>query len=261
MYKAWTIRRYKTDDREKIFKLYDIVHGIRSLAAEHQEIRTILREQNLGVARNRDFAIREANGELITWLDGDDFYYDNKIAMEWRALNTFSDGVSCSNVDIVDAGGAIIDIRDLSAFVGKQREVKLANIVCRRLPIPYQFLISKAIYERTGGIKGKFQLYEDWDFKIRLTALPVRWIWSGCVGMAYRQTGMGLSSAPVEEHSKAIGLILAENEALVTEILGADFYRQAIGAVPPAKSRRRARDLARSIVGRARRYMIGAPGV
>ena len=52
---------------------------IQSLAAIHPRIRPILRETNIGVAANRDLAVREARGELITTLDGDDYYYPEKI--------------------------------------------------------------------------------------------------------------------------------------------------------------------------------------
>ena len=234
---------------------------IRSLAAERARIRPIFRERNLGVARNRDFATREATGDFVTWLDGDDFYYDNKIELECRAIASRTAGVACSNLDIVKVDGTIISFRDVSSFVAMSREEKVATLAFRRGPIPSHFLIPKAIYERTGGIKSKFEIYEDWDFKIRLAAMPINWVWSGCVGMAYRQTGTGLSSVPVEEHAKAMRLVLAENEALLTEVLGMDGYRRAMRVVPPAKSRRRGRKELRSIVRLARRWLVKEPGI
>lgn len=234
---------------------------IRALAAECARLRPIFRERNLGVARNRDFATREAAGDFVTWLDGDDFYYDNKIELECRAIASRPVGVACSNVDIVDANGELVGYRDVSRFAGMPKEEVLEIFAFRRGGLPTHMFMPKSIYERVGGLRSKFQIYEDWDFKIRLAALPVRWVWSGCVGMAYRQTGTGLASVPVEEHAKAMRLVLAENEALLTEVLGIDGYRRVMRVVPPTKSRRRGRKALRSIVRLARRWLIKEPGI
>ena len=235
---------------------------IRALAAEYGKIRPIFREQNLGVARNKDLAIRGARGDLLTTLDGDDYYYDNKIELECRALNAFSDGVAYSNFDIVDANGAPLRFRDVSPLAGISREEVLDIFAFRRgQRIPRDFLLPKAIYERAGGIKRKFPLYEDWDFKIRLAALPVNWVWSGCVGMAYRQTGTGLASATLEEHAKVMRLVLVENEALLTEVLGPNGYQQALTVVSARGLRREASVSLAKVVRIARSCMIKEPGL
>ncbi len=234
---------------------------IRSLAGEHQEIRAIFRERNLGVNRNRDLAIRAARGDLITTLDGDDFYYDNKIALEWQALEATNAGVACSNIDIVHAGGAVMEARDFSAFVALPWVYKVKLLALRPGTNPRDFLMPKKIYEQVGGFRSKFALYGDVDFKIRLAALPVKWVWSGCVGAAFRQTGSGLSSAPVKEHAKALRLLLAENETLLTEVLGARGYRRALKGVPPGRFRARARGWLGSAARVARRRLIGESGV
>jgi len=234
---------------------------IRELAAEHDKIRPIFREQNLGVNRNRDLAIRAAAGDFVTFLDGDDFYYENKLALEWQALEAANTGVACSNIDVVDAGGAVIETRDFSAFVGMPREDKVKLLALRPGANPRDFLMPKKIYEQAGGFRSKFALYGDVDFKIRLAALPVKWVWSGCVGAAFRRTGSGLSSALVKEHAKALRLLLAENETLLTEILGARGYRRALKVVPAGRFRARARRWLGSAARVARRRLIGESGV
>ena len=206
---------------------------IRSLAAEHENIRIILREQNLGVARNRDFAIREANGELVTWLDGDDFFYDNKTEMELRALETVGGAVAVSSINIVDANGNVLNYRDVSPFSNTSKEEALEILAYRRGGLPRNMLIAKKIYEGVGGIKSKFHLYEDWDLDIRLAARQVRWAWSGCVGYGYRRIGAGLSAVPVDEHYKAMRAVLEENMTVLEGALGPDTYRRAIEIVCP----------------------------
>lgn len=54
---------------------------IRSLADAHPTIKAVFRDANLGVAANRDLAIRAVSKDLVTTLDGDDFYYPPRSKM------------------------------------------------------------------------------------------------------------------------------------------------------------------------------------
>jgi len=69
---------------------------IRSFANQYSILRPIFREKNLGVAANRDLAVRVATSHLITTLDGDDYYFPNKIENEYLALEAGGD-VAFSN--------------------------------------------------------------------------------------------------------------------------------------------------------------------
>ena len=65
----------------------------------------------------------------------------------------------------------------------------------------------------------------------------------------------------VEEHAKVMRLVLAENEALLTDVLGPSGYRQALTVVPPRRSRRPAR-VSLTKVGRlARRWLLKEPEI
>src|SRR2546423_14971637 len=59
---------------------------IRSLADAHASIRPILRDRNLGVTLNRDLALREATGDFVTSLDGDDYFLPEKLEKETEAI-------------------------------------------------------------------------------------------------------------------------------------------------------------------------------
>ena len=49
-------------------------------------IKTVFNEQNNGAARSRNQAISMCEGEIITYLDGDDIFYENKIKTEYDCL-------------------------------------------------------------------------------------------------------------------------------------------------------------------------------
>jgi glycosyltransferase involved in cell wall biosynthesis len=60
-----------------------------------------LRERNLGVAANRDLGIRDARGDFITQLDGDDPFLPTMIEAEAKALGQRSHAIACSDVRII----------------------------------------------------------------------------------------------------------------------------------------------------------------
>ena len=58
---------------------------IDALSHAFPNINPIIRERNLGVSANRDLAMREAHGDFVTYLDGDDHFLPTKIEAEARA--------------------------------------------------------------------------------------------------------------------------------------------------------------------------------
>ena len=69
--------------------------GTYELATEYrlQDSRVrILRQENGGVARARNFAIREAAGSYIAPIDADDLWHPRKIELQIQALGNFPEG-------------------------------------------------------------------------------------------------------------------------------------------------------------------------
>ena len=49
-------------------------------------IRAFCHKQNLGVAKNKAFAQRQARGDWLSYLDGDDRFLPRKLEKEWEAI-------------------------------------------------------------------------------------------------------------------------------------------------------------------------------
>ncbi|MEM6338710.1 MAG: glycosyltransferase family 2 protein [Pseudomonadota bacterium] len=167
---------------------------ITSLAGKYHQIRPIFREKNLGVAANRDLAIRAANGDLVTTLDGDDFYLPQKIEKEYAAMQNNSCLVAYSDILLVNHEGKDISFKKTSKFSLFNEKDRLNWLASRLGHIPRDMLFTKQLYLEVDGMNHQIPVYEDWDFKIRLAAQPSKWAYSGVKGTAYRQTGSGLSS-------------------------------------------------------------------
>lgn len=198
---------------------------IRAFATEHQFIRPVFRDQNLGVATNRDRAVREARSDYVTTLDGDDIFYPTKIADELASLDGSLDEVAFSDVDHLDAAGQVVLRLDHKAFAALDRARKLRYLLFREGPIPRDMMFSKRLFEQVNGYRDDLALYEDWDLKLRLVRDARQWKYTGKPGVGYRRHGQGLSSADGLTHLECQLRVILGNRDWLTSVLGAgDIY-------------------------------------
>ncbi len=204
---------------------------ITSLAQEYSQIKPIFRQKNLGVTLNRDLAIRAATSELITTLDGDDWYSPQKIEMEYLAIENNLESIAYSDVNLADIDGQITRCLDLSNFSSFEIEQRLNWIISHVTEIPRDMLFSKKLYLDVGGLRHNLDKYEDWEIKIRLSAYPNQWIHSGIVGINYRSTDSGLSKINPIIHAKYQYQILITNYDLLKNNIGETGFWLAIAKV------------------------------
>lgn len=175
---------------------------IAELARAHPCITPILRERNLGVAANRDLAMRAAAQPFVTHLDGDDRFARGKIEGEWRALAGRTDAVAYSLVARVWPGKwwrtSVLDPAETVGTPGQEFD----RLIARAGAIPRDMLLARALFEAAGGFDHAIPIYEDWDFKLRLSRAAAGWVASGIIGTLYMQHGEGLSSAGRARHEE-----------------------------------------------------------
>lgn len=206
---------------------------IDSLVREYKNIKPVLRERNVGVAANRDLAVREASGQLITTLDGDDWFLPDKIEAEYRRLQFASQSnlIAYSNICLAQKTGEIIDCLDTSAFANLNERQKMRWLASRLGPIPRDMLLPKNLYIEVDGLRHLLPRYEDWDFKMRLAAHQAKWVHSGTSGVVYRQTESGLSSVGSVAQLNSQYRVLFDNSKLLIPIIGYHGFTEAIGRV------------------------------
>jgi glycosyltransferase involved in cell wall biosynthesis len=152
-------------------------------------VKGILNDKCRGISENRHIGILRAKGEYITTLDSDDYYYDReKLEKEVGLVMRYRENIK---------QGMIFEY-----------------IMSRSCEIPRDFVMAKALYFKAGGYDFSFNLYEDWDLKIRLSR-KYEFFYTGCKGTAYRRHGKGLSSAPYPAHLKALHKIYRKNRNLI----------------------------------------------
>lgn len=226
---------------------------ISTLANEYSQIKPIFREHNLGVAANRDLAVKEARGKLVTTLDGDDFFFPHKISREFSAMEKNNCAIAYSNIQRVNSSSEIIKINQekrnntLSRFSHLKQPEKLKWLACRLGAIPRDMLLTKELYLKIGGANHRLSTYEDWDLKIRLANAEEKWAYSGVDGTAYRQTDHSLSKMDSLAHINAQLKVLLLNQNLLTEAIGYWSFLKSMVRVPTRKAYSISRKLFQSL--------------
>jgi glycosyltransferase involved in cell wall biosynthesis len=193
---------------------------IAALAGQDRRIRAIYRDRNLGVAANRDLAIREASGELITTLDGDDMFLPGKVQAEVAALReSAADAIAYSNFIRRDERTGK-EREEVPAILGASAKNDIILRILTRWPRPRDMMYAKSLYLSAGGFRHHQQLYEDWDLKLRLARFASAWKHSGIAGLVHRHDGSGLSTRDPLEHLRWTMDVLFQNRAWLEPAVG-----------------------------------------
>ena len=232
---------------------------VHAMTREYRSIKGIFREQNLGVAANRDLAIRQACGELVTTLDGDDLFLSRKVEAEYLALRSLgtNSAIAFSDICLATTQGEVYKRVDTSSFAQLNSKKMLRWLACRLGPIPRDMLLAKSVYLELNGMRHALATYEDWDFKIRLAARSGKWLYSGVDGVVYRQHPSGLSAGGPFAQFNAQRRILWDNKALLTERIGFAGFAEALLRIAPRVGLQTASRAMRMVRRASQHYMSG----
>ncbi len=139
------------------------------------QIRAIFHEKNTGVTQTRIDAIQSAQGEYITYVDGDDLYLPGKLEKEAQLIQKEACDLAFSNFyrfhedpeEIISIWAG--DRHQLPAFGNMHLEV-----FARMFPRNSLFrceLVHTSILKQTGLYDPQLEIYEDYELKIRMAAL------------------------------------------------------------------------------------------
>lgn len=142
---------------------------LERLAAEIEKLR-VIETPRLGLSAARNRALREAKGELIAILDGDDFWTPEKLARQLPAFArsgniglVYGDFVDFSRDDATD--GRIITVRRFDPESPHQ----LRDYFVHDGPIvPSTAVINRSVFDDVGLFEESLRVGEDTEFCLRL---------------------------------------------------------------------------------------------
>ncbi len=190
---------------------------IMDMANKNSKIRPIFLEKNGKVSAARNIGLKEARGEYITFVDSDDFYYDDtKLENEMSLIKkyfslgkdiaSYSTIVRCTN-DEVDFFYPNIPLK--SRYVGNVYKKLIYDI--RSDAVMRDYCIRKEILNTVGGYNENNSLFEDYELLLKLSKI-VEFYYTNKNGTVYRNSINGLSQRPVKE------LVSKKNEVIANQI-------------------------------------------
>lgn len=148
---------------------------IRRYADNHPRVITpVILDEDPGIPAMRNIAIDQSSSKLYTFLDGDDWFRAKKLEKE---VSTYKSNdaanVIYSNYELVNKDGErqYIWIEDNA---NPPKGNVLPNILARDWPRRHVWrsaLVEKALAKKVGGYDEELDIWEDWEFRIRLSQL------------------------------------------------------------------------------------------
>ena len=175
---------------------------INQILSQNKKQKFVLfkREHNMGVAKNRDLAIRNMDVDYFSTLDGDDLYWKFKLSHEIESIQN-NNCIVYSDILIRNSNGYFL--QNTHEYSQASIHDNLSRLLSRSAPVPRDMLVPVNLYLQSGGFDHDLNIYEDWSLKMRLMNLAgnAGWIYSGSVGTIYDRRSPGLSGRNRTYHS------------------------------------------------------------
>jgi glycosyltransferase involved in cell wall biosynthesis len=140
---------------------------------------------NQGVAATRNYGIEIAEGELIAFLDADDFFFPDKLAKQVDCFQENPDlGMVICGWQLVDAAGNKISDVELWRY---SPQLDLATAVLYKPARPSATMLRRDWCRQVNGFDISLARAEDLDFLLRLLSQNCPALWLREVQVGYRQ--------------------------------------------------------------------------
>ncbi len=159
-------------------------------------VRAVLHPKNLGISKNRNSGLRAVRGELVTWLDGDDRFRPEKLALELESY--------LSDPAVKWVYSQVVMIDSMGRRLGRRYRRPCEGLIFERVismlgRAPRNPLVEYASLRKVGFFDEDMYMYEDFDLCLRL-AKSFRCSYRQEPLIEYRVHSEGAHRLSVEEH-------------------------------------------------------------
>ena len=202
----------------------EIINGFKSRYPD--KINTIFNEQNLGISKTRNIALKQCKEDIITFLDSDDYFSKDKLLSEYKILSSKKNlSVVYSNFNYITSSG-----EKIGAFSEESDKLVTGNIFRETFVRQYNAssgnnyiyeMYYKSCGESIGFYDENIQIWEDWDFRIRMSK-KVQYGYCPYVNSTYRKLENGLHNSESELHYREQIKIYNKNKHLMSDLEDGD---------------------------------------
>lgn len=162
-------------------------------------------QNNQGVSCARNRGIQEAQGELIAFLDADDYFLPHKITDQVAYFDRDpSLGIVNSGWRMVDEMGT--EISDITMWESCP-ELALEDWLLWKPVLPSSLMISRQWLEKVKGFNTTLSSFEDIDLIWRMAAMGCESIWLKKITVCYRQHRQSTTSQSVSKMAEGYEIV------------------------------------------------------
>jgi glycosyltransferase involved in cell wall biosynthesis len=126
----------------------------------------LFRQEHLGVSAARNRGIAEARGQLIAFLDSDDLWLPEKLAVQASFLRTFPRAALCHTEEIWLRRGRRVNPRRRHAKASGRAFV---NLLRESLISPSSVVIRRSVLDEAGGFDESLPACEDYALWLKIS--------------------------------------------------------------------------------------------
>ncbi len=141
---------------------------LEDIAKNNKNVTTYRNSENHGIAYTRSKGFKLANGEFVSYLDGDDTYLKNKVYVEVNHL------IEHPYYDLVFSDFHIIQSEKIISKWSDNKDLKpikqttwIKKIITNEWDYRYEMIRNSALNKMNMLYDITLQAYEDWEFRIR----------------------------------------------------------------------------------------------
>lgn len=182
----------------------------------------IYNEINLGISNSRNIGLRKMKGEIVTFLDGDDYYYPKKLEYEYSLLqNSLNVQAAFSNFHYINERGEVT-----GRFAKENDTPATGDIFINTYTRDYHVnsrnnyiyeMFYKKCLDKIGYYDPTITLWEDWDFRIRFSK-QYHYGYCSKINSVYRKIASGIHNVDHNIHFREQIKIHIKNKSTIQDL-------------------------------------------